>query len=166
MFIEKDDPRILSGEAKPMKKKRIKVQRKGTVVVIDKNLKKHRISLSEVQNYPECRSLITRDILIENFSGERYWISSEFQIRDNDKIIFKSERKKPNKFIYYTPWGKYDSVYPAHKDCPYDISICLLKYLCNSESIITRYNRKIISVFGESVLGKTTNELGFFRIKN
>lgn len=171
--VKCDDQRYLSGELihancgnKGTEKQKLAVSlaSRETVPVITLNGTKMRVPIDDI-NYLNGNSkhVATKDILIKTSDGTNKWISKRSEILDSS-IIW--ENKASTKFIFITPWGRYESAGIASRNSPYhDIGLQQIKKWCKSNLIITPKHRILLSIYGSEIIGKTTSDLGFLRIK-
>lgn len=143
----------------------------GTIPIVDINGNIFRINknkLSDLDNN-SYRHVATTDYLCEDDMGNRFWIEYYNPLILNYKLIYKGKGRKST-FIFSTPWGKFTSLKEAKYKAPDNITIQNIKCWCGKHTHIKinikSYNLKFKDLYDKSIIGKTYNELGFYREKN
>lgn len=170
--VDIDDIRYKSGELKHIncgrkgsKNQKIAVSSKckNTICVIDLNCNKFRVSKNNKNLNKEFIHVGKKSYLYEELkTGNKFWSEELITTFENYNLIYINECKKSN-FIFYTPWGRFNSLKEAYKQCPIEISFPTLKNWCRfSENFITEVSRKLLKTLNND-LAKTYRDLGFYR---
>lgn len=170
--VKLSDPRYISGElihqnkGKPGNENQKLAASKSssnTIPIVDMKGNKYRIKIDDPGYGILYKHVATKYVLYRKESGETFWGTKNCPSREKLFVLYENNGRK-TKFIFHTPWGKYESSWEAAKNIT-ELKLSDIKFMCRFlDTVITTRHTNILKIFPDSV-GKTFEDLGFYRIK-
>jgi hypothetical protein len=170
--VKLDDPRYISGElvhvnkgilGNDNQKQAASKASANTIPIVDMNGNKFRISINDPGYGTIYMHVATKNVLYKNSSGNTFWNTKNYSMRNECSILYEN-KGKDTKFVYYTPWGSYDSAGEAAKNTT-KFNVQQIKKFCRyPDYTITNKFSFCLKIYPDSI-GKTFREIGFYRIE-
>lgn len=169
--VDSTDPRYISGELVHQNKGRAgNINQKiaaskassNSIPIVDMNGNKFRICVDDSGYGTEYKHVATKDILYKHPNGSTFWGTKNSNMKNECSILYENKGRE-TKFIYYTPWGVYESAGEAAKNTS-DFNLQNIKAFCRYPDNIIRSNHYTCTKIYSDSIGKTFREIGFYRM--
>jgi hypothetical protein len=172
--VELTDPRYISGELVHQNKglpgnlnQKLAASKasSSSFPIVDMMGDKYRIPINTPGYGVIYKHVATKEILYQEItSGNTFWGTTEYLENSLFRVLYYNKGKS-TKFIYYTPWGTFNSVREANISSPRDFGYQNIKIWCRKyeTKINSKFSPKLLNFFNYSILGMSFKEIGFYR---